>query len=87
MNLKSGSVGSEGSAELIVVYDLRGPDGWQAAHRHRASWGRRFADVHALGDNHITLVFRPAPDQRWASWERERLRWIWQDLAERGRAA
>jgi hypothetical protein len=61
---------------MIVVYDLRNPDAWQAAHRHRAIWGRLYTDIHALGYDHVALVFRPAPDEGWRSWERVRLSWI-----------
>jgi len=68
----------------IVVYDLRDPDQWQAAHRHRASWGRLYTDVVNLDIDHVALVFRPAPDERWRPWERARLEWI---LADRERVA
>jgi hypothetical protein len=60
----------------IVVYDLRDPDQWQAAHRHRASWGRLYTDIVGLDVDHIALVFRPAPDERWRAWELVRLSWI-----------
>jgi len=62
--------------ELIMVYDLSDSDAWQAARRHRALWGRLYVDVHALDPDHIALVFRPAPDERWRPWELVRLSWI-----------
>jgi len=72
--------------QLLVVYDLRDPGAWQAAHRHRAAWGRLYTDIHALGYDHVALVFRPAPNQRWRAWELVRLSWILnEDL--KGRAA
>ena len=82
MNLKSGSVGSEGSAELLVVYDLRDPDAWEAARRHRDAWGKLYTDIHALDLDHIALVFRPAPGERWRGWESVRLGWIFRDLED-----
>jgi hypothetical protein len=66
--------------DLLVVYDLSDPDQWQAAHRHRAIWGRRFTDIHPLDYDHIALVFRPAPDCRWRPWESVRLGWILEQL-------
>ncbi len=75
------------SAEVLPhlrVYDLRDPAARQAAHRHRAFWGKLYTDIHALDADHVALVFRPAPDdERWRAWERVRLRWI---LEERGAA-
>jgi hypothetical protein len=71
---------------MIVVYDLRDPDAWQAAHRHRRAWGRRQTDIHALGYDHVALVFRPAPDEGWRPWELVRLSWILDEDLE-GRAA
>jgi hypothetical protein len=81
-NLKSGSVGSEGSAELLVVYDLRDPLAWRAAHNHRATWGRLYTDVVALDYDHVLLVFRPAPDSGWRPWESVRRAWILEQLAK-----
>ncbi len=50
---------------LLVVYDLSDLDGGEAAHRHRATWGRLYTDIVALDYDHVLLVFRPAPNQRW----------------------
>jgi hypothetical protein len=61
---------------VIVVYDLRDPDAWQAARRHRDMWGRLHTDVFWLDGEHVALCFRPAPEQRWRPWERVRLEWI-----------
>ena len=85
-DLKRGSEGSEGSAVLLVVYDLRAPDQWQAAHRHRCLWGRLYTDIVDLDIDHIALVFRPAPDGGWRPWELVRLSWILDEDLE-GRAA
>jgi len=79
-DLKRGSEGSEGSAELLVVYDLRDSAAWRAAHHHRATWGRLYTDICALDYDHLLLVFRAAPDQRWRPWERVRLECILEQL-------
>jgi hypothetical protein len=65
-----------GAVELVRIHDLRDPDAWQAAHRHRGYWGKLYTDIYALDEDHGALVFRPAPDERWRRWERVRLRWI-----------
>ena len=70
--------------QLVILYDLSDPGAWEAARRHRALWGRLYVDVHSLGCDHIALVFRPAPDERWRPWERARLEWL---FADRGGAA
>jgi hypothetical protein len=57
---------------LLVAYDLSDPDAWQAAHRHRALWGKLYTDIHALDYDHIALVFRSA-GERWRPWELVRL--------------
>jgi hypothetical protein len=61
---------------FAIIYDLRDPGQWQAAHRHRSFWGKLYTDVNALSDDRVLLVFRPAPDQRWRPWELVRLGWI-----------
>jgi hypothetical protein len=66
--------------DLMVVYDLRDPAAWRAAHHHRSLWGRRYTDIVALDYDHVLLVFRPAPDQRWRPWERVRLGSILEQL-------
>jgi hypothetical protein len=63
---------------VIVVYDLSDPDAWEAARRHRALWGRLYTDIHALGYDHIALVFQSG-GERWQAWERVRLEWILKD--------
>jgi hypothetical protein len=73
---------------MIVLYDLGHPDGWQAAHRHRAFWGRRFTDIYDLGSDHVALLFRRTPDEGWRAWELVRLSWILDEALEvEGRAA
>jgi hypothetical protein len=59
----------------IVVYDLRDPDQWQGAHRHRATWGKLYTCIYPLDYDHIALVFRSA-GERWRPWELVRLSWI-----------
>jgi hypothetical protein len=63
-------------AEFAIIYDLRDPGAWQAAHRHRCLWGKLYTDIYDLGSDCIALVFRPAPDEGWRSWELVRLSWI-----------
>lgn len=75
------------SAQLLVVYDLRDPGTWQAAHRHRATWGKLYTDIVALDYDNVLLVFRPAPDERWRPWERVRLGWILASLELQGSEA
>ena len=65
---------------VIVIYDLRDPSAWQAAHRHRAAWGRLYTDIYDLDLDHVALVFRPAPDEGWRPWELVRLGWILEQL-------
>jgi hypothetical protein len=60
---------------LVRVYDLRDPDAWQAAHRHRHYWGKLYTDIHALGTAHVAPVFRSA-GPRWLAWEEVRRAWI-----------
>jgi hypothetical protein len=61
---------------LVRVYDLRDPDAWRAAHRHRGYWGKLYTDIHTLGSDRVILVFRPSPNERWRAWEAVRLGWI-----------
>jgi hypothetical protein len=75
-----GAVSRPYTTALLVVYDLRDPLAWQAAHRHRGTWGRLYTDIVALDYDHVLLVFRPAPGQRWRSWERVRAGWILEQL-------
>jgi hypothetical protein len=63
---------------VIVVYDLRDEGAWQAAHRHRAFWGKLYTDIHPLDYDNVALVFRSA-GERWRAWERVRLEWILKD--------
>jgi hypothetical protein len=68
---------------VIVVYDLRDEGAWQAAHRHRAFWGKLYTDIHPLDYDNVALVFRSA-GERWRPWELVRLSWILdEDVEER----
>jgi hypothetical protein len=64
---------------IAIVYDLRDPGAWHQAHAHRGMWGKLYTDVHTLDLDHIALVFRPG-GERWRPWERERLRWILEEI-------
>jgi hypothetical protein len=66
---------------LVRVYDLRDPNAREAARRHRAFWGRTHTQIVLLDEDHVLLVFRPAPDERWRKWEKIRLGWILKDGA------
>jgi hypothetical protein len=84
VSMESGSMSVMVSDVVIVVYDLRDPDAWQAARRHRSTWGKLYTDIYDLDLDHIALVFRPAPDERWRPWELVRLSWILdEDLGDR----
>jgi hypothetical protein len=69
------------AAVLAVAYDLRGPVGRESANRHRSYWGKLYTDIHTLALDHVVLVFRPDPDERWREWERVRAQWIMEELA------
>ena len=71
------------AAELVIVYALRHPQGWETACDHGRTWGRLYTDIHTLDDDHIAVVFWPAPDGRWRPWERVRRRWILEGRQER----
>ena len=71
----------------IRVYDLRDPDAWRQAHRHRGFWGKLYTEIYTLDTDHVLLVFRPAPDERWRPWEAVRLSWILEDEAALRRCA
>jgi hypothetical protein len=74
----------EASDVVIVIYDLRDPDQWRAAHRHRNYWGKTHTRVHYLEENVVVLAFHPAQDEGWRPWELVRLSWILgEDLEER----
>jgi hypothetical protein len=65
---------------FTIVYDLRDPDAWKRARRHRAFWGRLYTDIAPLDNDHVALTFRPSPDTRWRAWEEVRRGWIYRDL-------
>jgi hypothetical protein len=60
---------------FAMIYDLRAPDVWEQAHYHRACWGKLYTDIHALGTDHVALVFRSA-GPRWLVWETVRRGWV-----------
>jgi hypothetical protein len=62
-------------SDVVIIYDLRDPDQWQAAGRHRGYWGKLYTDIYPLDYDHIALVFRSA-GERWRAWELVRLSWI-----------
>jgi hypothetical protein len=67
---------------LTIVYDLsQDPGAWDEACRHARLWGRLYTDGFYLDPDHIVLVFRPAPDERWRDWEKVRRTWIMEELA------
>jgi hypothetical protein len=73
------------SGTIAIIYDLRDPAAWQTACDHGRTWGRLYADIHTLDEDHIAVVFRSG-GVRWWSWERVRLSWILDEDLE-GRAA
>jgi hypothetical protein len=68
-------VSAAGVLPALLLYDLRDPGAWRQVHRDRCLWGRRFTDIHALGDDHVVLMLRSG-GERWHDWERVRLKWI-----------
>ena len=61
-----------GKVRFEILYDLRDEDAWMQAHRDRKLWGKIYTDFYALDSDHIVLIFRPAPHERWRRWEEER---------------
>jgi hypothetical protein len=70
-----------GPLEFTILYDLRDPEAWKQAHRHRNWWGKLYTDFYALDSVHVLLVFRPADDPRWRPWEEVRKSWILESAA------
>ncbi len=63
------------SLTFVVTYDLRDPEAWQRAHKHRRLWGKLYSDYHILDQDHVLLAFRSA-GERWERWEQARKRMI-----------
>jgi hypothetical protein len=63
-------------SEFTIIYDLRDAEAWMKAHRDRNAWGRTHTDYYFLDQDHVVMVFRPAPDGRWRRWEAIRRSWI-----------
>ena len=75
-----GDTGSEGRgsmtpAEFRLVYDFRDAQARRQAREHRALWGKRLTDCHALDQSHVLLVFRSG-GARWLPWEERRKKQI-----------
>jgi hypothetical protein len=43
---------------LVVVFDLREPDGPSELHNQRAIWAE-YSDIEALDEHHFVLLIRP----------------------------
>ena len=65
---------------LTVVYDLTDPGAWDAACDHAMIWGRLYCQIEHLDNDHIAVLFNPAPDERWRGFERVRLEWLLQEM-------
>jgi hypothetical protein len=65
---------------MVVLYDVSDDAAWEAARRHVRWWGRSYCDAYDVGIERIVVLFRPAPDRRWAAWEQVRAEWIMRDL-------
>jgi hypothetical protein len=48
---------------LLVLYDLRYPEGQELARRTQAAWGEHRTDIYACGANHVVLSLRPGGAQ------------------------
>ena len=48
---------------LLVLYDLRHPEGRELALRAQAAWGKHRTDIHECGVNHVILNLRPGGAQ------------------------
>jgi hypothetical protein len=44
---------------IIKIYDLRDPDSWEQAGRERDAWGRQWAQIHRLDNDHVIIEFKP----------------------------
>ena len=47
---------------LVVLFDLREPNGPAELNRQRAAWAE-YSDIEALDEDHVALILRPG----WAS--------------------
>jgi len=65
--------------EFHVHYSLEG-EGWRLVQQHMRLWGRRFAEVEVLDEDHVVVSFFPSRDRRWARWEERRRAWIYKEL-------
>jgi len=44
---------------VVVVRKLRGPEDWTRARGELKAWGRSFADIHRLDNDHVVIMFWP----------------------------
>lgn len=51
---------------MLVIYDLRDPETWSRVRRELRAWGRAFADVYRLDNDHVLVLFRPGAARRLA---------------------
>jgi hypothetical protein len=62
--LETGPSGSE--LGMLVVYDLQAPEAWARVRAELKAWGRSFANVHRLDNDHVLILFRPGAARRLA---------------------
>jgi hypothetical protein len=51
---------------MLVVYDLQDPEAWRRVRGELKAWGRSFANVHRLDNDHVLILFRPGAARRLA---------------------
>jgi hypothetical protein len=51
---------------MLVVYDLQAPEAWARVRAELKAWGRSFANVHRLDNDHVLILFRPGAARRLA---------------------
>jgi hypothetical protein len=61
---ETGPSGSEPG--MLVVYDLQDPEVWRRVRGELKAWGRSFANVHRLDNDHVLILFRPGAARRFA---------------------
>ena len=49
----------EHTGAVVKVYDLRDPDAWERVGRERTAWGRQWAEIHTLDNDHVIIAFKP----------------------------
>jgi hypothetical protein len=73
---------------FAILYDLADQAAWDAARRHSAWWGRLYTDIHTVDNDHVMLLFRPAPKRPGGAgkWEEIRKQRILEDAGARDAA-